>query len=221
MTKKDLQVLPGFIVFEGLDGSGKDTQAELLADFLTKQGKMTCITSEPTRESGVLSKTIRGILKYQPDFDGRNLQTLFVADRILHMEDVKKMIAKDWAVVCVRYLYSTIVYGQDATVSEKFLKELNSQLPRPELAIYLDIPAEIALERAKARSVHLERFETEEHLRTTRDNFLRLAKECPEMKVVNANQDIASIHADVIRVVLENTQLAAPGQAVDRAGICL
>ncbi len=101
-----------FIVFEGLDGSGQSTQAQLLKNYLEKEKNISpVLTKEPTRETpiGVL---IRQVIQKEISVSPTALQLLFCADRSEHLEKVIKPALENgqW-VISDRYFYSTMAFG--------------------------------------------------------------------------------------------------------------
>ncbi|MEW5945174.1 MAG: dTMP kinase [bacterium] len=144
-----------FFVFEGIDGSGKTTQVEMLDRALSAKGFDTLCTSEPT--SGRWGRKIREIAER-----GRNGVTpdeelrCFIEDR---REHVRKKIApalkRGKIVLCDRYYHSTIAYQGALGIATDFIRRLNeddNRFPVPDLVFYIDVPPETALERiAKAR----------------------------------------------------------------------
>jgi len=106
-----------FIVFEGLDGSGTTTQANLLFRYLKKQGKKVYLTGEPTRSliGGLIEGQISGDWKSTPEC----LQLLFTADRAHHLEKgIIPLLKKGITVICTRYILSTLAYGSIDMVAE-------------------------------------------------------------------------------------------------------
>jgi dTMP kinase len=103
---------PGkFIVFEGLDGSGQSTQANLLKSFLTEKGLAVVLTKEPTKVSSV-SQKIREVLDEKRKITPKELQELFVQDRREHLADlVIPALKENKIVISDRYFFSTFAFG--------------------------------------------------------------------------------------------------------------
>jgi dTMP kinase len=184
------QLLDRFIVFEGLDGSGQDTQAKLYAEYLKRQGYKVWLTSEPSKELASLGVTIRYILNNEKGFPAESLQLLFVADRALHLEKIRRYLADGYIVISIRYLYSTLAYGFADGLDINWLVSLNRTFPRPRVAVCLDLPSDVALGRvemrARQKGTMMDRFENKEHLSQVRSAFHELAGLCPEIKIVDA-----------------------------------
>lgn len=182
--------LDRFIVFEGLDGSGQDTQAKLFAEYLKRQGFKVWLTAEPSKELASLGVTIRYILNNEKGFPAESLQLLFVADRAMHLEKIKKYLSDGYVVISIRYLYSTLAYGFADGLDINWLVALNRNFPRPKIAVYLDVPSDLALGRVEMRArqsgTMLDRFENSQHLSQVRNAFYELSQLCPEIKAVDA-----------------------------------
>lgn len=107
---------PLFIVFEGIDKSGKDTQAELLANYLKNElGCSAAFTFEPTN-SNIFGKLIHLILKKHIKISPFLFQKMYFWDRCWHVRQIKKWLEQGYFVVCCRYFFSTIAYGSSAGV---------------------------------------------------------------------------------------------------------
>jgi dTMP kinase len=182
--------LERFIVFEGMDGSGQDTQAKLFSEYLKKQGFKVWLTSEPSKDLASLGVTVRYILANEKDFPPASLQILMVADRAMHVEKIRKYLDDGYVVISIRYLYSNLAYGFADGIDINWLVSLNRTFPRPAAVAYLDLPVETALGRVETRSKvtgrPMDRFETLDHQTRVRQAFYDLAQLCPEIKKVDA-----------------------------------
>ncbi|MBR9699517.1 dTMP kinase [Candidatus Woesearchaeota archaeon] len=169
-----------FIVFDGMDGTGKSTQISMLHDYLFKKNKRVRIltTREPTY--GIHGAKIRKKLKQHKDpyKDSKDLLDLYVKDRRDHVNRmIKPFLRKDGEnvsiVLCDRYYYSTIAYQHAQGIELKKTLSLNKRFLKPDIAIILDLHPETALKRiSKARAV--EKFEKLEFMKKLRTNFLLL-----------------------------------------------
>jgi len=145
------------IVLEGIDGCGKSTQAALLHEYLLLGGKSAQLTSEPT--GGDIGILIRGALSGSYDLDAKTMSLLFTADRYEHIKKFKSLIADpNEIVVCERYYFSTIAYQSAQGVNPKWIKKLNKYAPKPDIAIFIDTPPELAIHRVKGDEI-FENFE--------------------------------------------------------------
>jgi len=94
-----------FVVFEGIDGSGKTTQAQMFASYLdSRSASRTFLTAEPTDE--LVGRLIRKILLLSRE----TIACLFFADRSLHLTEIEPILKCGRNVVCDRYAYSTLAY---------------------------------------------------------------------------------------------------------------
>ncbi|MEM0154500.1 MAG: dTMP kinase [Methanothrix sp.] len=145
-----------FIVIEGIDGSGKTTQTNALCRSLSKLGYHVSEEKEPT--DGPIGKFIRQVLKEDVRLDLISLQLLFVADRNEHIKAIKRAIESS-IVICDRYYYSTIAYGEASGIDRKYLNELNSIFPVPDKTFFIDLSPEKAVARLNSSRTKREIFE--------------------------------------------------------------
>jgi len=145
-----------FIVFEGIDGCGKSTQARLLAEWLEKEGHCVLLTAEPTR--GRIGLFIREILSGKEKVDPKTLALLFTADRYEHlMNEIAPALSAGNFVVSERYYHSTIAYQSAQGVDSEWLFELNCFALKPDVTFFLDVKPEEAMERKEGREIFEER----------------------------------------------------------------
>ncbi|HKK47682.1 MAG TPA: dTMP kinase [Alkalispirochaeta sp.] len=145
-------ILPGFIVFEGLDGAGTTTQAHELVRFLTDTGSQAEFTCEPT--DYLTGTTIRQLLVGPEVAQPWTLALLFAADRHEHLErpgtGIRARCREGVTVVSDRYLFSSIAY-QGAFVASAAVEQLNHGFPLPEHLIFIDTPQDEASRRLAGR----------------------------------------------------------------------
>jgi dTMP kinase len=199
-----------FITFEGIEGSGKSTQAELLKVFLLKRGHEVALTREPGW--GAVGRLIRNMLLEERDLDLDPLAELylFCADRTQHVRDfIKPMLKEGYVVICDRFADSTIAYqgyGRrlDLELVEKVSKAAALTL-KPELTILLNLPVKVGLSRLEKRSgkTKMDEEPVEFHERV-RHGYIHIAQKEPKrVKVVNAARDIDEVQGEIRTVVLE------------------
>ncbi len=178
-----------FIVFEGIDGSGKTTQLERLYEHLSTSGHDVQTTREPS--SGPCGVLLRQALRGDINLDSATLALLFAADRTDHMQQIKKALQKGKIVLCDRYVLSSIAYNSDA-LSAEWILQINDAARHdllPDLTILFDIPVDEAMARIDNRGEKKERFEEKEKLQRIRDHYLHWAKELPERIVIVDGSD--------------------------------
>jgi dTMP kinase len=160
------------IAFEGLDQSGKQTQAERLRDRLTAAGRRVHLVSFPdytTAIGGELARALAGERDYAADV----MQLLYVTNRYERKQELVARLAEGWVLVCDRYLASSIAYGEAFGLDGGWLLDIQRFLPRPSLTIMLDIAPGTAVTR---KSADRDRYERDLALQTrVRENYRRLA----------------------------------------------
>lgn len=193
-----------FISFEGIDGSGKSTQARLLADHLRAQGNDVVLTREPGGSPG--AEEIRALV-LQGDPDRWSAETellLFTAARRDHMERlITPALAAGKIVICDRFADSTRMYqGLSRGDLRGTVDALHALMigREPDLTILIDMDPTEGLARAKGRQGSEERFEdfgTDLQV-AMRAGFLSLAAEFPDrFAVIDGARDMDSVATDV------------------------
>jgi dTMP kinase len=202
-----------FITFEGIDGSGKSTQARMLAEALGDAGHAVRSTREPGGSPGA-EEIRRLVLEGDPDrWSAETEILLFTAARRDHLERViEPALAAGEVVVCDRFADSTRMYqglrGPGLRDTVDALHRLMI-VREPDLTFIIDMDPAKGHARAKGRGGHEERFEDfgaglQERMRT---GFLALAKEFPaRCVVVDGDRPVESVAADVVRIA--QTRLA-------------
>jgi dTMP kinase len=144
------------IAFEGLDQSGKQTQAERLVAALQKSSRSVELVSFPDYTTAIgseIGRALRGEREYQADV----MQLLYVANRYEYRPYIEKVTAHGGIVVCDRYLASSIAYGEAQGLDPKWLAAIQRHLPQPSLTVVLDISPEASLERKQLARDRYER----------------------------------------------------------------
>ena len=197
-----------FITFEGIDGSGKSTQARLLAEALTTEGRKVRLTREPGGSPG--AEEIRAlVLEGDPDrWSAETEILLFTAARRDHMErTILPALAAGETVICDRFADSTRMYqGLSRGDLRGMVDELHALMigREPDLTVLIDMDPDTGLARAKGRQGHEERFEDfgPELQRRMRAGFLALAAEAPDrFRVIDGNRPVDDVAADVCAAV--------------------
>jgi thymidylate kinase len=194
-----------FIVFEGIDGAGLTTQAELLEKYLRSKKYEVVLTKEPT--NNLIGGIIRAALKKEWSTSNRTLQLLFSADRAHHLEkEIIPALENGKIVISDRYFISTIAYGM-IELEKDWLKALNSKFLLPDIIFIIDVPVEVSIERIKASRFGFELFEERKKLEKIRNNFLELSKEYKNCFVINGNRSIEKVHKEIVKIVEEKLKL--------------
>jgi len=197
-----------FITFEGTEGSGKSTQAQMLADELVPTvGMKVLLTREPGGDP--VSEDIREILLNGLDHSvlDRTEVFLYLAARAQHTERVIRPHLEDgFTVVCARYIDSTVAYqGYGSGLDLDLIHRMNSFATGgliPDLTLLLDIDVEAGLHR-QGEWNRFERKAVDYHKRV-REGFLEEARLHPErIVVIDAAQSIEAVHHEIIRQVAE------------------
>lgn len=163
-----------FICVEGIDGSGKTTQAHILVEALKKEGFEAVYTTEPS--NGVFGKMLRKhILEGSRRVPVVVEAVLFAVDRFDHIEsEVKPLLKRGKIVVSDRYVYSSIAYQGALSLSKKWLKEINNRAIKPDLSIFIDVPPEIVIGRINRQRSVMETLQTQKRVR---EAYLKLVEE--------------------------------------------
>ncbi len=204
-----------FVTFEGIEGSGKTTQIQLLRGYLKRRGYRCRITREP---GGCrIGDKIRDILM---DTNNENLTPLselylIMANRAQHVMEVIEPALKNQSIlICDRFHDATVAYqGFARGMALDLIERLNQTVTKglkPDLTILLDCPVELGLERARgrmgARDLLLKegRFEGEQgdFHQKVRDAYLTIAKAEPHrIKVVDGSRDEHIVEREIRRLV--------------------
>jgi dTMP kinase len=186
-----------FIVIEGLDGSGKTTQANMLSKRLCSKHDVIC-TAEPSRY-----KTGR-FIRERCLYDEKRLPVeaealLFAADRVEHVQkEILPALKEGKIVVCDRYLYSTLAYQGSAGLSLDWIRTINAAALQPDLAVFIDMPPERVLERLRRKKSVMETLETQLKVREIYLKFV----EKGELAMIDGDRLKEAVAEDLYRKVL-------------------
>mgnify|MGYP001102750638 CR=1 FL=1 len=166
-----------FFALEGIDGSGKSTQLQLLAGRLEAAGIPCLTTREPT--DGPIGQLLRQVLTRQLSCDSRVVAPLFAADRLDHILNagtgILQALERGITVLSDRYYFSSYAYqGVDLPLEQ--VVEINrpcADLLRPAATLFLDVDPDLALERIARNRAGTELFETKDRLARAREQFFR------------------------------------------------
>ena len=160
------------IVFEGLDQSGKETQARHLRARIEQDGRRVHSLSFPDYDTPVgqeIAKALRGEREFGPDV----MQLLYVANRFEFRPRLELWLGARDVVICDRYRASSVAYGQAQGLDPVWLTEIQRHLPEPAVTVLLDIAPETA---AKRKSTGRDRYERDlALLARVRESYRQLA----------------------------------------------
>ena len=185
------------VAFEGLDQSGKQTQAERLLAAFRAAGHQAEFLTFPAYETAIgieIEHALRGRRDYQPD----TLQLLYIANRFEFRTRILDWLAAGTMVVCDRYLASSIAYGDAQGVDATWLTTIQAPLPQPSLTLFMDMTPEVSLGRKKADRDKFER--DMPLLGRVRESYIRQSS-APGWARINAEQDKDAVTADVLSAV--------------------
>jgi dTMP kinase len=194
------------IAFEGLDQSGKQTQAESLRDCLTASGLGCRLLSFPDYTTAIgseIAKGLHGERDHAPDV----MQLLYVANRYEKRALIDQWIAEGIVVLCDRYMASSIAYGEAQGLDPAWLTDIQRFLPRASLTILLDIAPETAVGRKAAGRDRYERDLA--MLARVRASYHRQATAAGWIQL-QGDRSKSDVSADVTRAVATRLGLLSP-----------
>lgn len=182
-----------FIVFEGIDGSGKSTAAKLLCEYLKEKGLPVILTKEPSLESEA-GRKIREILTGKIKASVEERQRLFSEDRAHHVETVIMPALQDGKVVLSdRYFFSTFAYGMATGVDLEWLIELNKDFVMPDIALLFEVSPNVGLSRIGRRGEGAELHDKLDILKRAGEAYALLAKRFPNFRVIDGEEPVQSV----------------------------
>ena len=185
------------VVFEGLDQSGKQTQAERLRDRLVAAGRTVRLLSFPSYDTHIGGEIGRA-LKGERDYAADTMQLLYVANRFEWKPEIERELATGTVVVCDRYLASSVAYGEAFGLDGPWLSEIQRYLPQPDLTVLLDIEPQVSATRKTAERDKYERDLA--LLGRVRASYLRQAS-APKWLRLDAGRDRDVVAAEVFSAV--------------------
>ncbi|GAW83877.1 thymidylate kinase [Plasmodium gonderi] len=188
-----------FIVFEGLDRSGKSTQSKLLVEHLRNknvQVKHLCFPNRETPTGQIIAK----YLKMQNDMPSETIHLLFSANRWELMGEIQRLLSNDVWVVCDRYAYSGVAYSAGALkLSKTWCMNPDQGLIKPDIVFYLNVPPNYAKNRSEYGEEIYEKIEVQKRIYETYKNFYQ------EHYWINLDgtKKIDDIHTDILKEILK------------------
>ena len=220
-----------FVAIEGLDGSGKSTQIELLLTYLHNKGVETRFIHFPRHNDGVfgtlISKFLRGEFGNVSQVHPQLVALLFAEDRKDFAKTIREWLSNGYFVLVDRYVLSNIAFQCAKTKDIKEKKELAewinvfeyeyNTIPKPNLSLFLDVPFSFTQKSLEARMAVLERdylngqddihekdFALQKAVKQEYENMLETDKSITGIKCYNANNEmksIAEIHAQIVALI--------------------
>ena len=222
-----------FIAFEGIDGSGKSTQIQLLTEKIKEKGIRCYQTCEPS--SGPIGSLTRQILTGRIKTDNRVIAAMFAADRLDHLlneEENNFSIGmehnsgeiEEWStptqakiedgimVITDRYYFSSYAYHSVDVPMDWVIKtnEESAKVLRPDVTVFIDIDADTAMERITKNRFHTELFEKKSRLEAVRNNYLKafdLLKDEEKVIIVDGTKAVEEIAEEIwkqVKYLFEN-----------------
>lgn len=193
-----------FIVFEGIDGSGKSTQISLLKKQIDQHAIPCAETREPS--DGPIGTLLRQYLSGRITGDESTIAALFAADRLDHLNNpvngVCQKLEDGITILSDRYLLSNYAY-QSVCVSLDWIMKINSLAAgtlKPDCHIFIDVDPDTALERLSKGRYQLDLFETKERLTEIRNRYFELFKQLENEEniiIIDGNLPIEEISGNI------------------------
>lgn len=196
-----------FIVFEGLDGSGKSTQIELLSHTLTVSGEKVWVTAEPT--NGSVGQEIRKMLAKSIKKDMYLQAAMFLADRLEHItgaDGIKSHLDDGYTVICDRYYYSSFAY-QGTQADMQWVMDINlkcNKIIKPDVCIFLDVEPDTCKNRIDDVRIETELYEkSAKQMNDIRDKFFKVFDilKSHNIVVIDANRPLNEVTEEVVKYV--------------------
>ena len=198
-----------FIVFEGVDGSGKSTHIHALARKLRAEGHVCYETREPT--DGPVGSIVHQCMMGRVDADPHTIASLFAADRVDHVYNeyngILKKVESGVTVLADRYVLSSLAYN-GSEVSSDWIWQLNAhvlEVMPPDCTVFIDIDPALAMHRIDRRE-DKEKYETLQMLTRVRERYLDMLKSpqfCDKSIVISGNDEIDRVSDAIWRGLRE------------------
>jgi len=194
-----------FIVFEGIDGSGKTTYAKRLAAYLSSPEKEAHFTFEPTKY--VIGSLIRKVITKEIAMNEQSIAALFAADRLDHVQNLEygmmQYLEKGHHVISDRYYISSYAYHVPH-VSLPWVIEANSiaaDLLKADITFYIDISVDTSLSRIANNRTQFDLFESRERISQVRENYfnaLDVVKSSENVIIIDGEQPMEDVYAQIL-----------------------
>lgn len=193
-----------FICLEGIDASGKSTQARWLVRNLRRRGFDAIYTTEPS--DGEIGRFIkRFVLQRKRRIPAVVEALLFAVDRVDHVESkIERALESGKIVVSDRYVYSSLAYQGATGLDIDWIKRVNRMALPPDLAIYIDVPPEVVVERMKRKRSVMETLATQCRVREV---YMQLVRE-KRLLLIDGNRPAPEVVQNILDVVLKHLKRA-------------
>lgn len=203
-----------FIVFEGIDGSGKSTQIERLAKKLTADKFDVYQTFEPS--DGPVGTLVRDMLKGKVEIDQRTIASLFAADRTDHLVNKRNGIAdkvgNGQIVLCDRYYFSSYAYHSQYVDMDWVIQSnvINADILKPDLNIFIDVDPEACFKRLEKRQDEFELYEKIDVIKKVRELYFKAfdkLNKSEHVVIVDGNADEDVVEKRIFKEVSKNLDI--------------
>jgi dTMP kinase len=197
-----------FIVFEGLDGSGKSTQIKNISKRLEILGNKIYSTFEPT--DGPIGSLIRQMLSGKVATDQRTIASLFAADRTDHLVNQENGVClkvdQGEMVLCDRYYFSSYAYHAQYIDMEWVIhaNSLNADILRPDVTIFIDVDPDLCFERIKSSRSNFDMYEKIDVMKKVRANYFQafdVLKDLEKIIIIDGNTTMERVEDKIFNEV--------------------
>jgi dTMP kinase len=197
-----------FIVFEGIDGSGKSTQIKNISKRLEILGNKIYSTFEPT--DGPIGSLIRQMLSGKVATDQRTIASLFAADRTDHLVNQENGVClkvdQGEMVLCDRYYFSSYAYHAQYIDMEWVIhaNSLNADILRPDVTIFIDVDPDLCFERIKSSRSNFDMYEKIDVMKKVRANYFQafdVLKDLEKIIIIDGNTTMERVEDKIFNEV--------------------
>ena len=186
-----------FICIEGLDGSGKSTQAKLLTKKLCQAGYNAVFTAEPSQ--GKIGKFIRKRLFEQERMPTTVEALLFAADRIEHVQNtIIPALKEGKLVISDRYVYSSLAYQGSAGLNLDWIESINANAQKPDLSLFIDVSPKVVLERLRRKKSVMENLQTQQYVQEIYQKYVEKGELRRVDGTKSKNEVLNALYAEVV-----------------------
>ena len=188
------------ITLEGIDRSGKTTQAQMLSSYLQKEKDLrTAHFDFPDYQTDVGKLIHKYLTSGEMPPNPEILHLLYAANRYEIRDTINFHLEEGYVIIMNRYYQSNMVYGHVNGLELEWLSTLDKNMPRSDLTIILDVPVQVTYTRSTTMGAN--RFEqTKEFIERVREIFLAVADK-ENWKVVDADRSMQDVNQDIVKIV--------------------